>query len=566
MDSLYQRLKELKPDAFQKLCFHILKERHTGLQVRHVEGAGGDEGLDVFAGELSGKPAIWQCKSFPSGLGKSQKEKIKKSLQTALKHFTPSYWILCLSVGMDTKAHRWFQRLQKSYESQVKIELLDNMEIVHELAYRRTLRNIVFPGAVFDLTELRRIVSKSGEKTTAELEKVTDAYLEDEIERWKERDARFNYQILFDGDLGPPRQTSSPAGLMMSIRQGDKTVNVIARDQSLKTNPPQFSTVFKGTGVKKYEVFVKTGVSQEFETDEVGPITSDWPLLSDVSNVPGIHKLSLAMSPVVTNRKRSVRVDFVGKNSCETVRYELMELRPIRMGQEEFEISLSSKNVPFKLSLVLPTQPTGDATFTVENDWAQREFQAIKKSLDAFNLCRPSGTIHIFDLEAEKHLLDVTINLPSETPQQEARRSFMNDVVTIAAHFGVTLKLPDKITKDDFETIYVLKQYMENEYLELDNISTVVVKSEENQELLPRLLASGKGAFRFENMQAHNPLKLFGTVIDTGPLTVEGDLEINDLVPTLQSFQEAEIGTGVKMSFKPLSPVRVSLLSKTTEP
>src|ERR1700722_10187246 len=326
MDSLYQRLKELNPDAFQRLCFLILKERHPGLQARYVEGAGGDEGVDVFAGELAGKPAIWQCKSFPNGVGKSQKEKIKQSLQTALKHFTPSYWILCLSVGMNTKAHRWFQRLQKSYESKVKIELLDNMEIVHELAHRRSLRNLAFPGAVFDLTELRRIVTKSGDKTMAELEKVTDAYLEDEIERWKERDARFNYQIVFDGDLGPPRQWPLQAGIVMSIRQGDKTVNVIARDQSLKTNPPRFSTVFQGTGIKKYEAFIKTGASQEFETDEIGPITSDWPLLSDVSNVPGTHKLSLAMSPVVTNRKRSVRVDFVRKNSTETIRYELMEL------------------------------------------------------------------------------------------------------------------------------------------------------------------------------------------------------------------------------------------------
>ena len=88
----------------------------------------------------------------------------------------------------------------------LRIELLDNMELVHELAYRRTLRNLAFPGAVFDVTELRRIVSKSGDKTMAELEKLTDANLEDEIERWKERDARFNYQIVFDGDLGPPRQ------------------------------------------------------------------------------------------------------------------------------------------------------------------------------------------------------------------------------------------------------------------------------------------------------------------------------------------------------------------------
>ena len=102
---------------------------------------------------------------------------------------------------------------------------------------------------------------------------------------------------------------------------------------------------------------------------------------------------------------------------------------------------------------------------------------------------------------------------------------------------------------------------MENSQLELDNISVVVVKSEENRELLPRLFASGRGTFRFENMQSNTPLKLFGIDIDTGPLTVDGDLEISDLTATLQRFQEAEIGAGVKMSFKPLAPVRVSLLS-----
>ena len=382
MDSLCQRLKELNPDAFQKLCFHILKERHPGLQVRHVEGAGGDEGLDVFAGELSGRPAIWQCKRFLNGVGKSQKEQIKKSLQTALKHFTPSYWILCLSVGMDAKAHRWFQKLQKSYESQVKIELLDNMEIVHELAHRRSLRNLAFPGAVFDVTELKRIVSGSGDKSMEELEKVTDANLEDMIERWKERDARFNYQIVFDGDLGPPRQGPLQAGLIMSIRQGDKTVNVFARDQSLETNPPQFSTVFQGSGIPKIEALINTGAAQEFETDEIGPIKSDWPLLSDVSNVASIYKLILAPSPELTNRKRSVRVDFVRENGTETVRYELMDLRPVRVGKEEFEISLSSKSVPFEFSLVLSNPPKGDAAFTVKNNWVQRDPKAVKKSLD----------------------------------------------------------------------------------------------------------------------------------------------------------------------------------------
>jgi hypothetical protein len=179
----------------------------------------------------------------------------------------------------------------------------------------------------------------------------------------------------------------------------------------------------------------------------------------------------------------------------------------------------------------------------------------------SFNLLRPSGDIKIFDLETEKYLVDAKLSFPTETPQQAARRSFIDDVVTIGDRFGVALKLPDKVTKDDYETIYLLKQYMQNGHLELDNISVVVVKSEANRELLPQLFASGKGVFRFENVQPHSPPKLFGTDVNTGPVTVDGELEVNDLIATLQSFQEAEIGAGVKVSFKPLAPVRVSLFS-----
>jgi len=340
MHPLYQRLKELDSDTFQRLCFHLLKDQHPGLEISYVEGASGDEGLDVFAGELFLKPAIWQCKSFPNGVGKSQKSQIKKSLQTELKHFTPSYWILCLSIGMDAKAHRWFERLKKSYESKVKIELLSNAEIVHELMHRRSLRNQFFQGAVFDLAELKRIVSDSGKLTLEELEKATDASLEDIVERWKERDARFNYQIVFDGDLGPPKalQGPPPPGLVMSRWQDGKTVNVFARDAaSLRANPPQFSTTFKGSGIKKYEAFIKTGAPQEFEADEVEPIRSDWALMSDLANIHDTYKLRVAPSPLLTNIKRSVRLEFVGNPGTGAVRYEVMELRPVRAGTEELE-------------------------------------------------------------------------------------------------------------------------------------------------------------------------------------------------------------------------------------
>ena len=112
--------------------------------------------------------------------------------------------------------------------------------------YRRTLRNQFFPGAVIDITELKRLISGTGKMTLEELEKATDNNLEDIIERLMERDPRFKYQIIFDGDLGSPKsQHPVPAGLLMTISSGTKKLNVFERDiAALRSNPPRFSIEF----------------------------------------------------------------------------------------------------------------------------------------------------------------------------------------------------------------------------------------------------------------------------------------------------------------------------------
>jgi len=567
MDSLYQRLKELDPDTFQRFSFQLLKEQHPGLELKHVDGKSGDEGLDVFAGELYGKPAIWQCKSFPNGVGKSQKEQIRKSLRTALKHFSPCYWILCLSVDLNVQTFRWFEKLKKSYESKVKIGQMLASDFVNEILHRRSLRNHFFPNASLDVAELKRMATRTGEMTLDELEKVTGANLEDIIERWKDRDARFNYQIVFDGDLGPPPLPHGPvpAGLVMSMWKDGKTINVFARDvASLRANPPQFTTTIKGTGLKKLDEFVRTGATREFEIDEIGPISSDWPVMSDIANVTSAFKLRVGPSPLLTNRKRNVRLEFVSTGGTETIRYELMELRPVRAGTDELEFSLSGNNVPFSISVVLSIL-LGTSGFTFHLDAAQRNPKIIKKALDALNLLRPSGQVRLFDLETEKYFLDSISSVPDETLQDARRRALINDVAAIADRFGVDLNLPDKITEGDFETIFLLKQYMENGTIKLDDITFVVTKSEENRDLLPQQFALGRFFFRFTNMR-HEPLPvLFGTPVDTGPVVVETEAEIKDLSITLRAFTEAAIGSGVRMSVRPLAPVRVSVLSGEAE-
>jgi len=546
MHSLYQRLKELDPDTFQRLCFHILKDRHPGLEVRHVEGASGDEGLDVFAGELSGKPAIWQCKSFRDGVGKSQKTQIRKSLRTALKHFTPSRWILCLSVGMDAKAHRWFERLKKTYESQVKIELLPNEEIVHELMYRRTLRNQFFPGAVIDITELKRLISGTGKMTLEELEKATDNNLEDIIERLTERDPRFKYQIIFDGDLGPPKsQHPVPAGLLMTISSGTKKLNVFERDiAALRSNPPTFSIEFKSTGIEKIVSLLNTGVAQEFTPDELGAMSTDFAFLSSATDFSGDKRLIVGPSPALTSRKRPVSVMF--QRNGQTVQYGLMELRPIRAGAREGEFSLSGKQVPFTISFVSTLPPQRDVQATIHYESAGWEVRAIKKSLDALNLLRPSGELHIIDLETEKMFLSMTTDLPGESAKQAGLRRLVNELVEIADRFRVNLILPDKLVRKDYETIAFLNRYIDGGTEEVKNVSVVLTKSEENKDSLPELFASGGGVFRFTHPRISPPPTLFGTLIDTGPVMEEVEAEIKDISATLGSFREAAVGAGVK--------------------
>jgi hypothetical protein len=567
MDSLYQRLKELDADTFQRLCFQLLKERHPEQDIRHVEGASGDKGLDVFAGELYGKPAIWQCKAFPHGVKESQKGQIRESLRTALRHSSPAHWILCLSVDLDEKTSRWFEKLKKSNEGKVNIGKMFASDIVNELLHRRTLRIHFFPNASLDVMELKRLAARTGQMTAQELDSLADINLEDTIEHWKDRDARFSYQIVFDGDLGPPTQSAASIqpGLVMSIyKPGGKTVNVFARDaESLRADPPQLTTTFTGSGIEKFEKLYKTGVPQEFDTHELGPITSKWPLLSDVTNAGNTYKLIIAPSPVLTNRKRSVRVEFVGRGG-DVVRYELMDLRPVRVGTEEFEISVSGKNVPFKLSLVSSIPPKGDLAFIIENDWVKREPKDIQKSLDAFDLLRPSGEIRILDLETEKYLIEAGVQLPEETPLQVRRGTLIADAARIANQFGVNLKLPQKIEKEDSETIHFIKKFIENGTIEFDDITIVITKSAENQDKLPQYLSNGKGFFRLEHTQ-ENPPTLFGTPINMGRVVIETEAEISDLAATLNRFAKAKIGAGVRVSLKPVNPVRVSLSSANVQ-
>jgi len=113
MHPLYQRLRELDWDTFQRLVGQLLSARFPNLNIRAVDGPGGDGGLDVFTGSLDGRPTVWQCKQFPNGLGSKQRGKVKASLKAAIENYDPRSWILVLPIDLDDKQHAWFDKLTR---------------------------------------------------------------------------------------------------------------------------------------------------------------------------------------------------------------------------------------------------------------------------------------------------------------------------------------------------------------------------------------------------------------------------------------------------------------------
>jgi hypothetical protein len=99
VDSLVQRIKDLDQITFQQLCFQLMSVRFPSAKVRYPEGIAGDEGVDLFQGDLTNGPTVWQCKAFQvTVIGDSQKAQIRQSLRDAVQNVGPKVWILCLNM------------------------------------------------------------------------------------------------------------------------------------------------------------------------------------------------------------------------------------------------------------------------------------------------------------------------------------------------------------------------------------------------------------------------------------------------------------------------------------
>ena len=561
MDSLYQRLKELDPDTFQKLCFHILKDRFPEMDIRQVDGQSGDKGLDLFCGNLRGILTIWQCKAFANGVGESQKSQIRESLKQALKQFKPRRWILCLSVDLNEKATAWFQKFQHSRRNTVEIGLFDASAIVHELLHNRAVRERYFPGYGIDIVEWKRAVTKSGELTDDELEQVTDSNVDEYLERLRERDARFRYEILFSDAPGvhdwPP---THPEGslLALSFRTANKVLNMYARDPEILASYRPIEFTPKDSAKEKIANLLRTGRAQTLQSDEVENVRWNLPVLRNANAIGKDWNLELH-STVSKKKLIKWKVEFV--SSGKIVEFSLVEFRVEAFGTEEQEFQSVSEHLAFSMRII--SKKGVGMQFEMSEQFQGKTPKSVLRYLEARQILAEGGTVRLTGLEVEG-----TIELPPSRkvsgPETESERKFRRlvEIATLVnERLGMDIRMPSGVVDADFDAADFLAVLLNGEPIEVERIRLRGLnRPSDNEPLTSDLQSDLIQDVRISRERWEPTPWLFDIPINTGPYTIlAGDAVIEDLPTTLARLQAAGENEEIEISIRPSEKVRIVL-------
>jgi hypothetical protein len=514
MLALLQRLKELDNKTFEQFCFHLLNEQYPGIDIQPVHGAGGDEGVDLFSGQLEGVCVVWQCKAFPNGVGKSQKAQIRKSLRAALKSVKPKQWILCLSVDFDIKTYRWWAHLQDSYKGEVKIDLVPASELVHQLIYRHTLRELFFPQAIMDVVGIRTALANSKHISAEELATLTAENVAVFLDRLTERGPRFAYDVTFHANTGPVA-ASARAGSLMTVQDDHKTISVFPRDvDSLRLNPPSVNITLEGHGVTKFREHLDTGHPLEFAPGELTSFLSDFDFLRPSDAAPVTEwKLSVKQAPE-SLKQYMFRLTF--GDGDDAVTYDLVKFQTVAAGQKQVELRNTTK-LPFSMRIVLNLANKCAGHMHLAECLPGCSAKEIERGAKALALMSKTGILDIYDLELGKRFLQVHPE-DARPPWLPELSEIAKAMVAVESFYGVALVWPASVAPLDLINLDRLNQLISGISVTFSDICINIVKTVQlPAALVPNAVNNGQFALDYPSQGS---VSVFGIDIAIGALRV----------------------------------------------
>lgn len=548
MHALYQRLRELDWDTFQRLAFQLLSERHPGLAIKHVDGSGGDKGLDLFEGSLATQPTIWQCKHFPNGLKNAQRPQATKSLKEAVKHFTPKNWILVISVDLDAKGFEWFQKLQKTYGEKTKIGLFQGSDIVRELIHRRNIRDTFFPSSVLDTIVVRRSLEGLDGMDTKSLDALGERGLDEQIARLEEADARFNYGISYGPNVGLNVANAKPISPLhiASVSMGTKRTDIFVRDSdAVSLDPPKINFTVNPAGMEKLLEFQRTGRPQQLKTGEVTVPKSTFDFVLPAASATD-WQLHILPAAEQTSRVLSWRVKVT--KGDEQVEYGLVEFRIVTVGTDQAEL-VSTSDLPFMFGLTMVLTSGSDSNFTLTEQFGNHGLLAVAKAIKFKKLLKEGGRVELHSLDQDLPLGTMGSENAGAPALDDADRAVL-DMAEVAIAFGWDVPWPRKITRGDLMQLALLLSIVRGSPLPLDSVENTIRKNPTTVALMQELGFSQVAIYACVRALI-KPLVFCGATVETGPILLRSaEAQVENPDDVLAKLERAGEDEDVPIKFR----------------
>jgi len=147
---------------FADLCYDLIKSEYPkAKRLAPVE----DGGADFFIGDLSKHPRIFQSKYYPHRIYRG---KIEKSLECAVKNYSPKEWILCIPKDLTGPQRKWFESVKEKY-SNIKMDCWGEAELIRLLRKHEDVRRHYFDTTEVSFVEERRKRLRQGELVVNDL-------------------------------------------------------------------------------------------------------------------------------------------------------------------------------------------------------------------------------------------------------------------------------------------------------------------------------------------------------------------------------------------------------------
>lgn len=540
MATVAQEIGLLDEHTFEEFIHQVLIARYPSAGIKKVEGSGGDQGIDCFAGMLANGPAVWQAKRFANRLGSDQKKQILSSIQSAFRSRSLSEWTLCISIDFRTSEHEWFQEsIVLPYSHLAKISLIQNSDLVRDVSFYRNLTDIFFPDiAISNLFKMRDEIS--GRESKELLQQRVDNF----INQANALDPRLDITMV-SNSLGFSRPFFPES--IFAVHHGRHSLHFFPKDrEALSKDPIILTCSFRQEVQQLLERALDTGESIKMPAGSLLDIKVSSPLLQSLfpedirflefeTTSPPVQMMRDFYFRIVTGRGRRVKEITL---RCRTVRW----------GRKEF--TLQGEIPGLKITIRIER----DSTRLFINFTSQFEDLDVRKIRSVFEFLYPleeTGRLEIFDLESQKLIYAQNHpNMPSVdkcfslTPDM---KEILNATIEIADYFDVKIMMPGYATQEEVTNLKIAALIIREGRGSNIQLSTFLLKMAQHESRIKRVIEGRKFGVRL-HQRSGEALNIFGVKLNTKPMTFSsGSARCENPAELIKRYLDASEGSTVPL-------------------